>query len=305
MKNNQFKNKTILVTGGTGSIGCELVIQILKQDPKLVKIFARDEHAHWTLEKELEERFPRKSFLHIIGDVRNEQLLNTTLKGVDVVFHTAGLKHVPYAEQNPEEAFEINVQGGRSVIRSAAQNNVSQVIAISTDKAVYPTTVMGITKLLMERLFIADWEKHQIKTKFAVVRMGNIINTRGSVVQRWIEQAKTGYPITITDKSMRRFMISIEQAVDFIFKASHLMRGREIFIPKMEEINMFDLAQKIIKQHGGGKKGEIIFTGMREREKMTESLITSEEQELSFEGLDCHIILPNKEILNERQKIYE
>lgn len=305
MKNNPFKDKIILVTGGTGSIGRELVIKLLRQNPKLVKIFARDEHTHWLLEKELEEQFSKQTFMHVIGDIRDENRLSLACKNVDVVFHTAGLKHVPYAEQNPEEAFEINVQGGRSVIRAAAQNGVEKVIAISTDKAVQPTSVMGITKLLMERLFISDWQRHGIQTKFAIVRMGNILNTRGSVVPRWTEQAKSGHPITLTDKSMRRFMISIEQAADFIFQSSQLMFGREIFVPKMKEVNMFDLAREIIEKHGGGKKVEIIFTGMREREKLNELLFTDEEQKLSINKHGHHIILPNKETLTERKNKYE
>lgn len=305
MKNNPFKEKVILVTGGTGSIGRELVIRLLKQNPTLVKIFARDEHTHWLLERELEEQFPKQTFMHIIGDIRDENRLSLACKNVDMVFHTAGLKHVPYAEQNPEEAFEINIQGGRSVIRAAVQNRVEKVIAISTDKAVQPTSVMGITKLLMERLFISDWQRHGMQTKFAIVRMGNILNTRGSVVSRWIEQAKSGHSITLTDKSMRRFIINIEQAVDFIFQSSQLMLGREIFVPKMKEVNMFDLAQEIIEKHGGGKRVEIIFTGIREREKFSELLFTDEEQELSLNKHDYHIILPNRDVLAERKNKYE
>lgn len=305
MKTDQFKDKVILVTGGTGSIGRELVIRLLKQEPKLVKIFARDEHTHWLLEKELEEQFPRKTFLHVIGDVRDENRLNLACRDVDIIFHTAGLKHVPYAEQNPEEAFEINVHGARSVIRAAANNDVEKVIAISSDKAVQPSSVMGITKLLMERLFISDWQKHGIYTRFSVVRMGNILNTRGSVVPRWIEQAKSGHPVTLTDKAMKRFMISIEQAVDFIFQASQITLGREIFVTKMEEVNMFDLANEIIEKHGGGKKVEIFFTGMREREKFSELLFTDEERELSVDKDDYRIILPTRDILIERNNKYE
>jgi FlaA1/EpsC-like NDP-sugar epimerase len=304
MMDDQFKDKTVLVTGGTGSIGREIVYRVLKQKPKLVKIYARDEYTHWLLEKELEEQFPKERFQHIIGDIRDEKRLDLALNGVDIVFHTAGLKHIPYAEQNPEEALEINTEGGRTVLHYAAQNRVSKVIAISTDKAVYPASIMGITKLLMERLFIADWRKHGIETTFAIVRMGNIFNTRGSVVQRWIEQARSGYPITLTDKSMRRFLISIEQSVDFIFKVCHIMVGREIFIPKMEEVNMFELAQKIIGEHGAGKKIEIVLTGMREREKITELLFTNEEKETTLEKTDYFVVLPNKKLFEERKKTY-
>ncbi len=305
MIKSSLKNKTILVTGGTGSIGRALVTKILAQEPKLVKIFARDEYAHWLLEKELEERFQKDSFLHIIGDVRDARRLDLACSGVDVVFHTAGLKHVPYAEENPEEAFEINVQGGQSLIHASVQNGVERVIAISTDKAVNPTSVMGISKLLMERLFIADWSRHGFSTKFSVVRMGNIMNTQGSVIQRWMEQAKMGQPVTITDKSMRRFMISVDQATDFIITASDLMLGREIFVPHMDEINMFDLAQKIIKEHSGGKNVEIVFTGMREREKLSEALLTADEQIMSLEKESYRVILPNMKLVSERKNAYE
>lgn len=305
MIKNSLQNKSVLVTGGTGSIGCALVAKILRQKPKLVKIFARDEYAHWVLEKELEEQFPEGSFLHIIGDVRDERRMLSACAGVDIVFHTAGLKHVPYAEQNPEEAFEINVQGGRNVIHAAAQSGVRRVVAISTDKAVNPTSVMGISKLLMERLFIADWSRYGFSTQFSVVRMGNIMNTRGSVIQRWIEQAGAGHPISVTDKSMRRFMISIDQATDFILTASDLMLGREIFVPHMNELNMFDLAQEIIKEHADGKEIEIVFTGMREREKISEALFTADERILSLEKSGCRVILPNTNLINERKNAYE
>lgn len=135
MKTDQFKNKVILVTSDTGSIGRKLVIRLLRQNPKLVKIFIRDKHTYWLLEKGLEEQFPRQTFMHVIGDVRDENRLSLVYKNVDIMFHTAGLKHVPYAEQNLEESFEINIHGACSVIRAAAKNEVEKVIVISPDKA--------------------------------------------------------------------------------------------------------------------------------------------------------------------------
>ncbi len=305
MINNQFKDKVVLVTGGTGSIGGEIVRRVLQQKPKLVKIYARGEYAHWILERELEEKFPRELFQHIIGDIRDEKRLDLSLNNVDVIFHAAGLKHVPYAEQNPDEAFGVNVEGGNTLIRCAAKHNVSKVIAVSTDKAVYPTSVMGITKLLMERLFISDWKKHGINTSFAVVRMGNILNTRGSVSQSWTEQVKAGHSITLTDKAAQRFMIEIDTAVDFILEACYSMKGREIFIPKMKEIRMFDLAQRIIAEHGKGKNIEIKITEMRDREKVSESLLTTEESLSAIEKEGCFIVLPNKELANKRKNEYE
>lgn len=301
---NIFRDKTILITGGTGSIGSQIVRQIIKMKPRLVKIFARDEYNHWLLEKELEEKYPRKLFKHIVGDIQNLERLDYAMRGVNIVIHAAGLKHIPFAEQNPEEAISINVLGSKNLLQTAIRHNVERVIAISTDKTVDPTSIMGISKLLMERLFIADRNADGVTTKFAVVRFGNVMNSRGSVIPRWIEQVKSGKPISVTDKKMQRFFMSVEDAVSLVLLACQIMRGREIIVLKMAEVNMFELANKIVKEHGGNGKIKIICTGMRDREKLRENLMTEEEKKLLIEKGEYYIILPNKTLLDQRKKLY-
>lgn len=302
---NIFKNRIILVTGGTGSIGGEIVRQLLKRQPKLVKIYARDEYKHWLLEKELEEKYSHKLFQHIIGDIRDSERLDYAMRGVDMVIHAAGLKHIPFAEQNPEEAISINVLGSKCILQAAIRHDVERVVAISTDKAVNPTSVMGISKLLMERLFVADRNGHDVKTKFAVVRFGNVMNSRGSVIPRWAEQAKAGKPITLTDKRMQRYFMSVDDAVRLVFRACTIAEGREIVVLKMPEVNMYELARKVIRENAGGKAVGIVFTGMRHREKLRENLLTDEEKAVSLERDDGYIILPDEKTLKDRKNNYD
>ncbi len=300
-----FKDKTVLVTGGTGSIGAEIVFQLLDhQEPKLVKIFARDEYKHFELEKDLESRFPKDRFQHIIGDIRDLERLREVLKGVDIVIHTASLKHVTYCEENPEEAIKTNVIGAQNLINACTANKVAKVIAISTDKAVNPSSVMGVTKLMMERLFIQQRKEKELATKLCVVRFGNVLNSRGSVIPRWIKQIKKGEDIWVTDKKMKRFFMSIPCAVELIISAAGIMQGREIIVFKMPEINIYSLAKQIIREHGNGKT-KIKFIGMRDREKMQERLFTDEEQELMYEDDRLYIIQPDRKTFLERRGSYE
>lgn len=305
-KNNIFTNKVILVTGGTGSIGREMVIQLLSNhQPKLVKIFARSEYPHFKLEKYLESRFPKNKFEHIIGDIRDPLRLNEALKKVDIVIHTASLKHVTYCEENPDEAVKTNIVGAQNLINLCIENGVSKVVAVSTDKAVYPTTFMGISKLIMERLFIKKRNTKIIKTKFAVVRFGNVLNSQGSVIPRWIEQIKNGEDIEITDKRMMRFIMSVSEAIKLIIFAIKIMRGREIFVFKSPEVKIFELANNTIKKYAKGKNIKIKLIGMRDREKLREKLFTDEERELIYEKKDFYIILPDKKTFLERKEVYE
>jgi len=306
IKNNTFTNKTILITGGTGSIGRNIVIQLLSNHkPKLVKIFARDEYKHFELEKYLESRYPKNKFEHIIGDIRDSQRLNEALKRVDIVIHTASLKHVTHCEGNPDEAVKTNIIGAQNLINLSIENGVSRVVAVSTDKAVYPTTVMGISKLMMERLFIQKRNSKLTQTKFAVVRFGNVLNSRGSVIPRWIEQIKNGENIQVTDKKMRRFIMSIPNAVKLIIFAVKIMRGREIIVFKMPEVSIFKLAQETIKKYGKNKNIKIKLIGMRDREKLRERLFTEEEKELMYENEKFYIILPDRKTFLERRGVYE
>ncbi len=304
MIKNQFKDKSVLVTGGTGSFGEEIVRKVLDQKPKKVRIYARNEYGHWLLRKKLEKKYPSHLFENIIGDVRNRELLDFASKDVDIIFHAAALKHITHAEENIEETISINVEGAKCVLKSALKNNVKKVVAISTDKAVYPNTIMGISKLLMERLFVANWSRHNSNTVFFVVRMGNIINSKGSVVSEWINAARKGEPLLVTDKKMKRYFISVNSAVDFIFDACSIAQGREIFIPKMRKIKIYNLAEKISNKYEEKEKLKIDITSAREREKLNESLFTSEERKLMIEKRLFFIVFPNKELFKKRKNNY-
>lgn len=295
-----FKGKRILVTGGTGSIGSEIVRQLLKYDPKQIRIYSRDESKQFYLHHELSDNEKNKKVLRfLIGDIRDKERLDRAFNDIDIVFHAAALKHVPFCEYNPFEAVKTNINGTQNVLDLAIDHHIEKLIAISTDKAVYPTTVMGITKLMMERLVISavNYSGHP-EIKFSVVRFGNVINSRGSVVPLWNSQIKSGKPITVTDKSMERFFMSIEDAVNLVFMGTAIMLGSEIFVLKMPKINIHDLAKEVIKRHGSSHKIKII--GVREREKMDEKLFTEEEAKLITDLGPFNIIQPNKDILNER-----
>ncbi|HAV15450.1 MAG TPA: hypothetical protein DCX25_03905 [Candidatus Pacebacteria bacterium] len=298
-----FKGKVILVTGGTGSIGSEIVRQLLQYKPKQIRVYSRDESKHFFLQHELELLHARVDIRYLIGDIRDKERLDKAFNNVDIVFHAAALKHVPFCEYNPFEAVKTNVYGTQNVIDAALKYNVSKVVAISTDKAVYPNTIMGVTKLLMERMIISSMHyAGEAKTKFAVVRFGNVLNSRGSVIPMWVEQIKRGGPVTVTDKRMTRFFMSIPEAVHLIFLAAITMRGQEIFVLKMAERNMYELAQETIAKHGNGKKIKIRIVGAREREKLREKLHTEEENEYLKEKKSFFVIYPDRDLYEKREK---
>lgn len=290
-----FKNKKILVTGGTGSIGSEIVRQLLQYEPAQIRIFSRDEGKHFFFQQELEKISYKIDIRSLIGDVRDKERLNRAMGNIDIVFHAAAMKHVPFCEYNPFEAVKTNVQGTQNVIDMALKHNVEKMVAISSDKAVYPSSIMGITKLLMERIIInANYYLGESVTKFSVVRFGNVINSRGSVIPLWIDQIQKGGPVTITDKKMKRFFMTIPDAVKLVFIATANMKGREIFVLKMKERSIYELAKEVIAEHGHGKKIAIKITGAREREKITEKLFTDEEKKLMIDKKSYYVVYPEK-----------
>lgn len=264
MKKNDFlKGKTILVTGGTGSFGKMFVKTVLANHAaKKVIVFSRDELKQFEMQKEVHD--PRIRFF--IGDVRDSERLHRAFHGVDYVVHAAALKQVPACEYNPMEAVKTNVLGAQNIINAAIDNSVKKVIALSTDKAANPVNLYGATKLCSDKLFIAgNAYSGDVDTHFAVVRYGNVMGSRGSVIPVFLEQRKTG-TVTITDKRMTRFWITLDKGVQFVLSSLEMMKGGELFIPKIPSMGMLELANAIAP----GCKHKI--TGIRPGEKLHEVL---------------------------------
>ncbi|MFC7394170.1 polysaccharide biosynthesis protein [Scopulibacillus cellulosilyticus] len=283
-----FNNHTILVTGGTGSWGQETVKQLLFQNPKEIRIFSRNE----TLQVEMEQQFGNHHQLKfIIGDIRNQEELIEACKGVDIVYHLAALKHVPICENHPSEAFKTNVHGTQNVIEAAIKNNVRKVVYLSTDKAADPSNIYGMTKAIGEKLMIYANTK-SVMTKFICVRSGNVLGTSGSVVQVFKNQINNSRQIGITDRRMTRFFLTMEQAVKFLFKATKIGKGGEIFVMKMPSIKIDDLAQVLIDE-SGYKNIKIKEVGIRPGEKLNENLFSeSESTRTKYFNHHYFVILP-------------
>jgi FlaA1/EpsC-like NDP-sugar epimerase len=294
MKKNIFEGKEILITGGVGSIGSEIVKRILTQDPAVVRIFDIDETRLFEFHNELKDN---KNVRFFIGDIRDKDRLKRAIENIDIVFHAAALKHVPSCEYNPFEAVKTNVIGTQNLIEVAIDEEIEKLINISTDKVVSPIGTMGATKLLTEKLVIAaEYYKGYKKTIFSSVRFGNVIGTRGSVIPLFKNQIQKNEILTITNPEMTRFVMSIKQSVDLIFKAADMAKGGEIFIFKMPSLKIGDLADVMIKE--STKKVEIETIGSRPGEKTYESLMTEEEAEHALETEDMFIILPQIDMPN-------
>jgi len=285
-----LKGKVILITGGTGSIGRELAKKILKHKPAQLRVFSRDESKQHALREEL--GCPQ-NLRFLIGDIRDKERTDYAFRDVDIVFHAAALKHVPSCEYNPFETVHTNIIGSQNVINAALSNNVDRVVAISTDKVVNPTSVMGTSKLMMEKLIInANYHRGNKPTKFSCVRFGNVAWARGSVLPLWKKQIEKNRKITVTNNEMTRFMMSIENAVDLVLEAGNLMQEGEIFILKMPAIPLSDLAKEFIVKYYPEKKIKIQITGDRAGEKIHEGLISAEDGDV-LENSKMFISIPN------------
>jgi UDP-N-acetylglucosamine 4,6-dehydratase len=300
---NVFRGKKILVTGGTGCIGSEIVRSVLKYKPEVVRIFSNDENATFNMINETDDsgikmmhEIPHKRFL--IGDVRDKERVLLAMEDIDIVYHAAALKHVPLCEYNPSEAIKTNVLGAQNIIDAALESGVDRVISISTDKAVNPVNTMGATKLLAEKLIIdANEGKGSKQTIFSTVRFGNVSFSRGSVIPLFEEQIRQKKPVTITNPEMTRFMMSLSDTIELVFKATLLAKGGEVFILKMPVVRLGDLVDVIIetyaeKYHCKKESIEKRTIGLRPGEKMFEELMTESESAVGFETDDMLIILP-------------
>ncbi len=280
-----WSKKLILLTGGTGSFGNKFTeIMLEKYNPKTIRIFSRDELKQY----EMMIKFNNDQRLRFfIGDVRNRKRLYRAMDGVDIVVHTAALKQVPSCEYNPFEAIETNIMGTENVIDAAIDKNVEKVVAISTDKAVNPINLYGATKMCMEKTIVASnsYVGGKKKTRLGCVRYGNVLASRGSVIPL-IKMQKSNGLITITDKRMTRFWITLEQGVEFVIKCVEIMKGGEIFLPKLPSMKILDLANAI------APNCKIKFIGIRPGEKINECLLTEEEARHSLEYDTFFIIKP-------------
>jgi len=286
-----LNGKTILVTGGTGSFGKKFIITVLKQYyPKKIIVYSRDELKQFEMQQSADFKKYDEIIRYFIGDVRDLPRLMKAMEGVDIVIHAAALKQVPAIEYNPFEAVKTNVIGGQNVIDACLEKGVHKVIALSTDKAAGPINLYGATKLTSDKLFIAaNNHRGNRDIKFSVVRYGNVMGSRGSVIPFFIEKSKEGV-LPITDERMTRFNITLQQGVDFVLKCLQIMWGGEIFVPKIPSYRIIDLAKAI------DNNCKIEIVGIRPGEKIHEEMITETDALNTIEFDDYFVILPSTQL---------
>ena len=306
MPKHLFNGKNILITGGAGSLGHVLVKKLLEFEPKAIRIFDIGENALF----EMQNEFPQQNLRFLVGDIRDRQRLDMAMKDIDIVFHLAALKHVMSCEYNPFEAVKINIIGTQNVVESAMEHGVEKVIYTSTDKATNPSNSMGVTKLAAERLVTsANYYKGKSRTIFASVRFGNVIGTNGSVIPVFRKQISEGGPITVTEPSMTRFLLTPESALKIVFRCAELSSVGETFLLKMPVMKIGDLAE-VMREEVSPTYGfrpediKIKPISIKPGEKLYEELVTEEESTRTIESEDMYIILPQiKELISEKYNI--
>ncbi|RPA50715.1 UDP-N-acetylglucosamine 4,6-dehydratase (inverting) [Shewanella vesiculosa] len=287
-----FDNKSILITGGTGSFGHKYTKTILERyKPKRLIILSRDELKQY----EMQQKFNDPCMRYFLGDVRDGDRLMQAFRGVDYVIHAAALKQVPAAEYNPMECIKTNIYGAENVIKAAIANNVNKVIALSTDKAASPINLYGATKLASDKLFVAANNMvGQGQTRFAVVRYGNVVGSRGSVVPFFKQLIANGTDhLPITHQSMTRFWITLQDGVDFVLKNFARMYGGEIFVPKIPSVRIVDLAKAYAPDL------ELKLIGIRPGEKLHEVMCPADDSHLTLEFDDHYVICPSIKFYND------
>jgi len=295
-----FKNKIILITGGSGFLGQALTRKLLSYDPKNIRIFSRDE----SKQEIMQEHFHDKRLRFFIGDIRDKERLRRAMKDVDIVIHTAALKRVPIAEYNPFEFIKTNIDGSQNVIDVCMDEEVEICLGVSTDKSVSPNNLYGATKLAMEKLFVAaNYFKGSKNTIFTCVRYGNVLGSNGSVVPKFIQQIQNNHAITVTDDTMTRFNITIDESLELILSALKLAKGSDIFIPKLKSYLLKDLVQAL--QEISEKPFKIKKILIRMGEKKDELLLNKYEAPFSIESNGLYVLLPpNYETFPKVRKLY-
>ena len=285
---NFVDGKVILITGGTGSFGKKFAKAILEKfNPKKIIIYSRDEYKQYWMQQEFEEHLPKLRFF--LGDVRDRERLYRAFDGVDVVIHAAALKQVPLLEYNPIEAVKTNIYGAENIINAAIDMGVEKVVALSTDKAVNPVNLYGATKLVADKLFVAaNAYAGGKKTRFSVVRYGNVAGSRGSVIPYFFRLVKEGKrELPITDFRMTRFWITLDEGVDLVLKALKESRGGETYVAKIPSFRVVDLAKAICPSC------KLVEVGIRPGEKLHEVMITEEDSRTTYDYGDYYVIYPS------------
>ncbi len=287
-----LSNKTVLITGGTGSFGKKITYVLLKRHkPKKIIIYSRDELKQYEMQQQFASH---KNIRFFIGDVRDKDRLLIAFQGVDFVLHAAALKQVPAMEYNPAEAVKTNTIGAMNIINVAIERKVKKVIALSTDKACNPINLYGATKLCADKLFIAgNAYSGRANTRFSVVRYGNVAGSRGSVIPFFVKKAQEGC-IPVTNVNMTRFFITLQQAVDFVIRFFDIMRGGELFVPKIPSVKILELARAI------SPNSKIRITGIRPGEKLHETMIAEDDARNALEFKDYYIVKPDFPWWNDR-----
>ncbi len=286
-----FKGKVLLITGGTGSFGNQVLNRVLKTDVKEIRIFSRDEKK----QDDMRKKYMSEKLKFYIGDIRDYSAVNNVVRGVNYIFHAAALKQVPSCEFYPLEAVKTNILGTDNLLESAINNNVEKIVCLSTDKAVYPINAMGLSKAMMEKVIVA--KARNSETKICITRYGNVMSSRGSVIPLFIDQIKNKKPITITDPNMTRFMMTLEEAVELVMHAFKNIKSAEIFVKKAPAATIETLAEAIkillnVPDH------PVKIIGTRHGEKLYESLLSREERLNSSENSSYFNVSPDLRDLN-------
>lgn len=291
-----INNKNILITGGTGSFGRQIILELMNLKPNTIKIFSRDEDKQYSMQQELSGKPILKKIEFLIGDVRDYDRLYSVMKNVDVVFHAAALKQVPTVEKHPYEAVKTNILGTYNIVKATVARDVKKVVAISTDKAVKPVNAMGMTKALQEKIILSD-DLEKNDTIFSCVRYGNVLGSRGSVIPVWDRKIAEKKPLPVTHPEMTRFMLTLNEAIDLVFHSLKYSKGGEIFVKKAPSVKINDLAKAYAELKTGKKNYPIKYIGIRAGEKLHEILVSSEEMR--------HTINEKNHFVIKKQKLFD
>lgn len=297
---NVIANSTVLITGGTGTFGSAFLDKCLEEGAGEIRIFSRDEKKQYDMAQRYRQHENVKFYL---GDVRDKHTIDAAMFGVDYVFHAAAMKQVPSCESFPMEAVKTNIQGSDNVLTAAVQKRVKKVVCLSTDKAVYPTSAMGMTKAYMEKLAIQKAQQNS-ETEICITRFGNLVASRGSAVPLFIEQVQNGLPITITDPDMTRFMMTVDEATDLVKKAFTLGKNGELLVKRSKACTTGDLANAVCRYLHLSEDYEKKIIGIRAGEKMHEALLTEEEAENAVINGEFIVVSRNRMAVKKIEPTY-